>query len=195
MNQKYKLIPKKLELAKGEVQEFCLDENPKANFAEYRKKEKKICVNSKFEILPKKEKIAILYHERGHSNFYLWNFFHELGQFFFSFSWIFILFSILLRLTNQLTNNLIFNIPNLIWIIFFFIGIFLFMGFISTNYLLESIADVYAVSRMRNLILIKCIKRLYEKDAKENKITFWRKYVLHPSPNIREKVMRRVLEW
>jgi len=195
MKQIYKLIPKKLELSKGEIQEYCMDENPKANFAEYRKKEKKICVNSKFEKLPKKEKIAILYHERGHSNFYLWRLFHEIGQFFYSFSLIFIVFSIILFLVNQLANNLIFNIPNLIWGIFFLSGIFLFFGFMSINYLLESIADIYAISKMRDLTLIKGIKRLYEKDAKENKITFWRKYILHPSPNMREKIMRRFLEW
>ena len=49
MKEKYKLIAKKLELSKGEIQSYYLDENPKANIAEYRKKEKKICVNKKFE--------------------------------------------------------------------------------------------------------------------------------------------------
>lgn len=193
MIEKYKLIPKKLEMAKSEIQEYCLDENPKANFAEYRKKEKKICVNSKFEKLSKQERIAILYHERGHSNFYLWGLFKEIGQFFYLLSLIFIVFSIILFLTNQLTNNLIFNIPNLIWSIFFLTGIFLFVGFVSINYLLKIIADIYSVAKTNNLKLAKCIKNLY--NAKEDKKGLWAKYILHPSPSIREKIMKTILKW
>jgi len=192
MKEKYKLIAKKLELSKGEIQSYYLDENPKANIAEYRRKDKKICVNKKFEELPKKEKIAILYHERGHSNFYLWRLFHEVGQFFYSFSLIFIIFPTLLFLTNQLTNSLIFNIPNLIWVIFFLLGIFLFAGFVSINYLLESIADIYSVLKTKDKNLIKVIKREYDRS---NKKSWWAKHILHPSPNLREKIMESFLKW
>ena len=192
MREKYKLIAKKLELSKGEIQSYYLDENPKANIAEYRKKEKKICVNKKFEELPKKEKIAILYHERGHSNFYLWRFFHEIGQFFYSFSLIFSGFSILLILVNLITNDLIFEIPNLIWIIMFISGLFFFIGFVSINYLLESIADIYSVLKTKDKTLIKVIKREYDGRNKKS----WRdKYILHPSPNLREKIMEKILKW
>lgn len=193
MKQKYKLISKKLELSKGEIQEYYIDENPKSQIAETRKKDKKIYVNKRFENLPKNEKIAILYHERGHSSFYLWKFFHEVGQFFFAFSLIFLIFPILLLLVNIATNNLIFNLSNFIWVIAIFVGLFLFVGFISINYLLESIADIYSVTKTRNTILIKCIKDLY--NQKENKKTWWEKYILHPSPNTREKIMRLILKW
>src|SRR3989344_554527 len=191
MREKYKLIAKRLELSRGEIQSYYLDENPKANIAEYRKKEKKICVNKKFEELPKKEKIAILYHERGHSNFYLWRFFHEIGQFFYSFSLIFSGFSILLILVNLITNDLIFEIPNLIWIIMFISGLFFFIGFVSINYLLESIADIYSVLKTKDKTLIKVIKRDYDGSNKKS----WRdKYILHPSPNLREKIIEKILK-
>lgn len=180
--EKYKLIPRKLELSRGEKQEYYLDENPKANFAEYRKKDKKICVNKRFEELPRKEKIAVLYHERGHSNFYLWEFFHNLARFFY-------LFTVL-----SLSCFIIFMIAeNLFWIIFIIIGIFFFVSFVSINYLLESIADVYSVAKTNNNTLIKIIKIEYSR--KKNKKSWWAKYILHPSPDLREKIMGLILKW
>jgi hypothetical protein len=50
---KFELIFKKMKLLYGEEQEYVLDTNPKANLAEYRKKEKyvhdKFCISCAFD--------------------------------------------------------------------------------------------------------------------------------------------------
>lgn len=190
MKIKYNLIPKKLKLSKGEVQDYFIDENPKANFAEYRKEKKQICVNKRFETLSEREKVAILYHERGHSNFYLWKLFHEMGQFFFCISVSFFMFPGLFILINMIAKIKLFNVSNLIWIILMISGIFYFGFFIGINYLLESIADIYSVAKTNDKTLINIVKREY-KDKK----SWWDKYILHPSPDLREDIIELILKW
>jgi hypothetical protein len=191
MSKKYKIIQKRLRLSKGEVQEYYIDENPKVQIAETRAKDKKIYVNKRFENLPEKEKVAILYHERGHSNFLLWKCFKEVSSWFFSFGLIFFGMSIILLLVNLTTKYLIFDIPNLIWIVGIIIGLFLFVGFISITYLLENIADIYSISKTNNKTLIEVIKKEY---ANRNK-SGWSKYILHPSPKLRDKIAESILKW
>ena len=94
---------------------------------------------------------------------------------------------------NQFLNTLLFEVPNLVWILFIIISCLSFSIFILINYFLEIIADIYSVAKTNNRTLINCVNRLY--NDKENKKTFWDKYILHPSSNIREKITEQILKW
>lgn len=191
MKVKFENIPKEMELLYGEKQKYFLDKNPKAMIAVTKRQDKKIYVNDKFEELSEREKIAILYHERGHSNFYLWKFFFELKEFFFSLSILFLFFPLILIFINKL-DILIFQIPNLFWILSIIFGFSFFVFFVSINYLLEIIADIYSASKTKDETLIKCINDEYKR---RNKKSWWAKYITHPSPKLRKKIIKLILEF
>lgn len=74
----------------------------------------------------------------------------------------------ILLIINLITKDLIFNLANFIWVLSIIIGLFLFVGFVSINYLLESIADIYSITKTKDKTLIKAIKKEYDRSNKKS---------------------------
>jgi len=179
------LEEKEIKLLSGGFQKYYLDKNPKAPIAITKKKDKQIYVNDSFEGLKKNEKLSIIYHEIGHSKFILWKPFLEFAGILLSISVLITFFPIMFLILNYSFSFNIFNIPNLIWLIFLILGLIIFSVHTAFYWFLEIIADVNSIAKIDKKYLIKLI----EKEYSSNKRNFWDKYITHPSWKLRKKIM------
>jgi len=185
---KYKITEKKIKLLNKEFQRYFVDENPKAHIAITKKKDKQIYVNASFEQLTKNQKLAIIYHEIGHSRFILWKPLLEFAGVLLSISFLTFFLPVFFLILNYLYSFNIFNVPNLIWFISLALGLIIFGVHILFYWFLEIIADINSISKMDKKYLIKLI----EKEYSSNKRSFWDKYITHPPWELRKKIMEGI---
>ncbi len=188
MNKKDNLVEKEIKLLNKESQKYFLDKSPKAPIAITKKKDKQIYVNSSFEGLKKNEKLSIIYHELGHSKFILWKPFLEFAGILLSISILITFFPFFFLILNYYFSFSMFNISNLIWLIFIILGLLIFSVHATFYWLLEIIADVNSIGKVDKKYLI----RLIEKEYSSNKINFWGKYITHPPWKLRKKIMETI---
>lgn len=178
-------IRKTIKLLTEKEQEYFIDPNPDAHIAEVRNPNKKICVNNRFENLSNNEKLAVIYHELGHSKFKRYDFFSEIANIFLTFSVLLILFSFFFLIFNFIFNISLFNLSSLIWFIFILCGICFFFFYMFVFWFLEIIADINSCARIDKKHLIKIIENEYS----SKKIGFWRRNIIHPPWRLRKKIM------
>ena len=171
------------ELLDKKVQEYFIDESKKVHGAEVRA-DNKIYVESNFERLPRNEQLAIIYHERGHSNFKLLSWIKLIQPFQLILFVLLFFMAIIYILIAVLTRKPL-GVFGIFGGIFLLFSIVEFVSFMFFNWLLEVIADLNSTKNIDKKILISQLKSLYARKD----IGFWRRYIDHPPIKLRIKIM------
>lgn len=173
-------------LRDGEKQDIYFDPKFKG-LAEVRR-DKKIYVSKKFFNLKKNQKVGIIYHERGHSNFCLWKTIMNICPFFLSIGLTLMFFSLLSLILNYLLNFRIFNISNVIWIILLVCALMNLFSYVMFMWFLEILADANSTKKVNKVTMIHTIGNFYKK-KKLNPFGDW---VLHPPWKLRKKIIEEL---
>jgi len=175
-----KFEKKIIQLKKELKQEFYIDPSQK-HIAETRS-DKKIYVNPKFLKLPLSEQKIIIYHERGHSKFKLFNFVGTLTSYSLLLC-IFLFFCslVLLLFLNKQLDSLFFGVA------LFSFTIFFFTIYITLNWLIEILADLNAIKNIEKRIFLKVLNKIYQKNDFS-----WLNGILHPPLKLREKIIKEL---
>lgn len=174
--QRYKKMKIKL---KGKDREEYFVDSKRKQIARVRC-DRKIYVNERFEELPLKDKQVIIYHERGHSKFSLWYpITHIIAPFHLTITMLLLFFSLFFLGFGFVLKFNFFGINRIIWLFVFVVGVLNFVAFVTSNYLLEIIADSNAVKKMGKKVVIETIEKVYENKKPE----FWSDKIMHPHGN------------
>jgi len=177
--KKEKLEEATLKLGKYKSQKYLIDPHPKAHIAQV-KKDRRIYVNMEFLKLSKKEQLAIIYHERGHSNFILFKWVNLLQSFYFPLSLLFTLIGLMSLMLYSLSRSFL-----VIGFALMLVGILLFLGFVFLFWLVEVIADSNAVKIFGKEQVIKTVEKQYL----NKRIGWWRRNIEHPPWKLRKRIM------
>jgi len=181
--KKKKFKSGKIELLDKKSQEYFIDKSNKVHGAEVRS-DNKIYVESNFEKLSRNEQLAIIYHERGHSNFKLLNWI-KLIQPFQLILFVLLFFMALMYILIAIITRRPFGVFGIFGGVFLLFSIGEFVGFMFFNWLLEIIADLNSIKNIDKKVLVSQLKSLYGKKD----LGFLRKYIDHPPINLRIKIM------